>query len=181
VKINKCPALAPRKTLDESATERIAIDLDACARHWELLSTNKGFMQRVARAYSSREFSPVGDVDLALYDGFLGDADHALLAKVRDACPQELAQIRFDFHDKRLPELLFRYRARNWPETLLAEEAKRWEQFCLHRIQDADGGGSITLNDYYERIALLRDEREGDADAQRVLDAMDEWERRDLI
>lgn len=181
VKINKCPALAPRKTLDESATERIAIDLDACARHWELLSTNKGFMQRVARAYSSREFSPVGDVDLALYDGFLGDADHALLAKVRDACPQELAQTRFDFHDKRLPELLFRYRARNWPETLLAEEAKRWEQFCLHRIQDADGGGSITLNDYYERIALLRDEREGDADAQRVLDAMNEWERRDLI
>ena len=137
-------------------------------------------MQRVAQAYSSREFSSAGDVDLALYDGFLSDADRPLLAKVRDASPQELAQTRFDFHDKRLPELLFRYRARNWPETLSAEEAQRWKQFCRHRIQDADGGGSITLDDYHERIALLRDERDGDADAQRILVAMDEWGRRNL-
>ena len=134
-------------------------------------------MQRVAQAYSSREFSPAGDVDLALYDGFLNDEDRPLLVKVRDASPQELAQTRFDFHDERLPELLFRYRARNWPETLSAEEAQRWERFCLHRIQDEDGGGCITLNDYYERIAELRDEREGDVDAQRILDAMDEWGR----
>lgn len=177
VKINKCPALAPRKTLDESIAERIAINLDACARHWELLSANKGFMQRVAQAYSSREFSPVGDVDLALYDGFLSDADRPLLARVRDASKQELAQTRFDFHDQRLPELLFRYRARNWPETLSADEAQRWENFCHHRLQDGNGGGSITLIEYYERIALLRREREGNGDAQRILDAMDAWGR----
>ncbi len=175
VKINKCPALAPRKTLDAAATERIAIDLAACTRHWELLSANEGFMQRVTQAYSSREFSPAGDVDLALYEGFLNDADRPLLAKVRDASPQELAQTRFDFHDKRLPELLFRYRARNWPETLSVEEAQRWENFRRHRLQDADGGGSITLTKYRERIALLRNECEGNGDAQRILDAMAEW------
>ena len=177
VKINKCPALAPRETLDGSAAERIAIDLNACARHWELLSANKGFIQRVAQAYSSREFSPAGDVDLALYDGFLSDADRALLARVRDASPQELAQTRFDFRDERLPELLFRYRARNWPETLSQEEAQQWENFRRHRLQDTDGGGSITLNDYSERIALLRAERESDADALRILNAMEAWGR----
>lgn len=175
VKINKCPALAPQKTLDESAAERIAIDLDACAQHQELLSANKGFMQRVAQAYRTREFTPAGDVDLALYDGFFNDSDHALLARVRDASKQELAKIHFDFHDERLPELLFRYRARNWPETLSGDEIQRWKHFCHHRLQDADGGGSITLEEYYERIALLRDEREDDADAQRILDALDEW------
>lgn len=175
VKINKCPALAPRNALDQSAAERIAIDLDACARHWERLNTNKGFMQRVAQAYSSREFSSAGDVDLALYDGFINDADRPLLARVRGASPLELAQTRFDFHDQRLPELLFRYRARNWPETLSGEEVQRWDQFRHHRLRDADGGGSITLVEYHERIALLRVEREGDTAAQRVLDAMDEW------
>ncbi len=175
VKINKCPALAPRKTLDESTAERIAIDLDACARHCELLSADKGFMRRVAQAYSSREFSSAGDVDLALYDGFLSDADRPLLARVRDASKHELAQTRFDFQDKRLPELLFRYRARNWPETLSLEEGQRWEQFRRHRIHDEDGGGSITLAGYQECIALLRDECVDDADAQRILDAMDEW------
>ncbi len=175
VKINKCPALAPQKTLDESASERIAIDLDACTQHRELLSTNKSFMQRVAQAYSTRKFNPAGDVDGALYDGFFTDADHALLTKVRDASKQELAQMHVDFRDERLPELLFRYRARNWPETLSMDETQRWEHFRCHRLRDADGGGSITLAEYHEQIAQLRDEREGDADAQRILDAMDEW------
>lgn len=175
VKINKCPALAPRKTLDESTAGRIAIDLDACTRHWELLSADKGFIQRVAQAYSSREFSPAGDVDLALYDGFLSDADRPLLARVRDASPQELAQTHFDFHDKRLPELLFRYRARNWPETLSAEETQRWEEFCRHRLHDENGGGSITLAEYRERIAQIRVARDGDVVAQRVLDAIEPW------
>ncbi|VAW76073.1 Exodeoxyribonuclease I [hydrothermal vent metagenome] len=174
VKINKCPALAPRKTLDAVAAKRIAIDLDACTRHWELLRTSKRFMQRVAKAYSRRTFSPAKDVDLALYEGFLNDADRLLLGAVRDASPQELSQNPFNFHDKRLPELLFRYRARNWPETLSAEETQRWDRFCRHRIQDEDGGGSITLKHYYERIALLRDERD-DEPAQRILDALDEW------
>ena len=48
-------------------------------------------MQRVTQAYSSREFSPSGDVDLALYDGFFSDADRPLLARARDASTLELA------------------------------------------------------------------------------------------
>lgn len=79
-----------------------------------------------------------------------------------------------------MPELLFRYRARNWPETLSAEVVLRWEQFHHHRLRDADGGGSITVAEYHERIALLRGEREGDTDAQRILDEM-EWWGKDLF
>ena len=56
-------------------------------------------MQRVVQAYSNRKFSPVADVGLALYDGFLSDTDRPLLARVRDTSKQELAQTRFDFHD----------------------------------------------------------------------------------
>ena len=175
VKINKCPALAPRSTLDEAAAGRIAIDIDTCIRHWELLRKNKGFMQRIAQAYSGREFEPAVDVDIALYEGFIGAADQALMARVRSASPLELAQQHFDFHDQRLPELLFRYRARNWPETLSAAEVQQWEAFCRHRIEDADGGGSIALAEYTELIAGLRLERAADADAQQVLDALEAW------
>ncbi len=175
VKINRCPALAPPKTLDRAVVERIAIDLDACSRNWHRLSANQGFIQRVAQAYGRREFRPAADVDLALYDGFLGDADRALLIRVRDASPRELATTRFDFHDTRLSELLFRYRARNWPETLSPEEARRWERFCHRRLRDAEGVDGITLRDYYARIARLRDKHAGDAQAQRILDALDEW------
>ncbi len=175
VKINKCPALAPCSTLDDAAIARIAIDLDSCTRHRELLQVNEGFMQRVARAYSGREFPPAGDVELALYDGFLGDVDRDLQARVRAASPQELAQAKFRFHDTRLPELLFRYRARNWPETLSEQEMQRWEQFRLHRVRNGVGGDTLGLDEYRERIAQLRKVREGDRRAQRCLDALDEW------
>jgi len=175
VKINKCPALAPRNALDESAVPRLAIDLEACDRYWQQLSTNADFMERVAQAYTSREFDPAGDVDLALYEGFLSDTDRSLLARVRDASPQELARTHFNFQDGRLPELLFRYRARNWPETLSTEEAQRWEHMRRLRLQDKNGGGSITLNDYLAQIAVLRREHVGDADASRILDELEAW------
>jgi len=175
VKINKCPALAPQATLDQAAASRISIDMDACNRHWQLIKGNDAFMQRIAGAYSSREFSPASDVDLALYDGFLGDADRDQLDRVRSLSAQELAQSHIDFKDKRLPELLFRYRARNWPESLSEQESQRWQNFCQHRLYDADGGGSLTMEEYCNQIAQLRVQHEGDAAAGKILDALEAW------
>ena len=177
VKTNKCPALAPQSTLDETSARRIAIDLAACKRHWQQLSMNKGFMQRIAEAYNKREFSPAGDVDIALYEGFLNQGDSQLVSRVREATPQELAQNKFDFKDKRLPELLFRYRARNWPETLSSKEAQQWESFRRDRLENEDGGGSITLAGFFGEITRLRDNNVGDADAQHLLDEIEAWGR----
>ena len=177
VRINKCPALAPKSALKALDAERIAIDLGACNRHWKILSANEEFMCRVGKAYDDRKFSSSGDVDLALYEGFFNLEDSSLFPDIRAASPQELSHACYDFRDERLPELLFRYRARNWPETLSVEETQRWEELCYHRIHNGDEKGSITLDHYYERIALLRDECKGDADAQHILDALDEWGR----
>ena len=177
VKINKCPALAPRNTLDAAAAERIAIDQDACDRHWQQLMANPDFLHRVMQAHASREFPAATDVDLALYDGFMGDADRRLLERVRTTSGEDLATTRFNFSDKRLPELLFRYRARNWPQSLSAAETQRWEDYRRHRLQDADGGGSIAGQEYFARITVLRDEHRGNATALHILDAIDQWGR----
>jgi exodeoxyribonuclease-1 len=177
VKINKCPALAPRNTVDSEAAERIALDMDACYQHWQTLCAHPDFFQRVATAYTSRAFEPSGDVDVALYDGFLDNADAALLAQIRRASPQQLANARFDFHDKRLPELLFHYRARNWPETLMSAEMEHWEQIRLQRLTQSDGGRSITLAEFSAQIASLRKAGNMDANAQQVLAALDLWSK----
>lgn len=175
VKINKCPALAPRNTLDFDAAGRIALDMELCYRHWQTLCAYPDFFQRVAAAYTSRAFEPSGDVDVALYDGFLDNADAASLAQIRRASPQQLAKMRFDFHDQRLPELLFRYRARNWPETLTPAEMARWEQIRLQRLMQGDGGGSITLAEFSAQIALLREAHKVDQDAGWLLDELESW------
>jgi len=181
VKINKCPALAPRNTLDAQAAERIALDLDACHRHWQKLSEHPDFFRRVAKAYTSREFESSGDVDVALYDGFLDNVDAASLAQIRRAAPQQLAKMRFDFHDQRLPELLFRYRARNWPETLTLAETERWEQIRLQRLMQGNGGGGIIFAEFSAKIALLREAHKTDKDIRRILDVLEAWGNNLLI
>lgn len=175
IKINKCPALAPRSTLDNEAAERIALDLDACYQHWQALCATPNFFQRVATAYTSRAFESSGDVDVALYDGFLNNADAASLGQIRAASPKQLAKMQFDFHDKRLPELLFRYRARNWPETLEPVEAERWELLRLQRLTQANGGGSITFDEFSAQIALLREPYKADENAKRILNELAAW------
>ena len=175
VKINKCPALAPRNTLDEAAAVRIDIDLEACHQHWQKLCSQPDFIQAIASAYTSREFEPSGDVDSALYEGFLDNTDAPLLAQVRRATPQALAKAKIDFHDHRLPELLFRYRARNWPQTLTANETTQWEKFCHQRLMQYDGGNTLIFTEYTEQINSLRSERANDKQAQQILDALETW------
>lgn len=178
VKINKCPALAPLKTLNAEACERIAIDLDRCQQHWQTLKAhcqNTDFAQRVVQAYTSREFEPAEDVDLALYDGFMDNADAPLLAQIRRATPQALSTARFEFHDWRLPELFFRYRARNWPETLSPDETEQWHQLCRHRLTHGTGGDSLTIESYFEQLTVLHHDYAGDAKALKILEALEQW------
>ncbi|NBQ69839.1 MAG: exodeoxyribonuclease I, partial [Nitrosomonadaceae bacterium] len=174
VKINKCPALAPRNTLDREAAERIALDLDACYRHWQKLCANPDFFQRVTTAYTSHAFESSGDVDVALYDGFLDNADAASLAQIRRTSPKQLAKMRFDFQDQRLPELLFRYRARNWPETLTPDEMERWKQLRVQRLTQGSGG-SITFAEFSAQIAVLREVHKADENAGWILNELDMW------
>lgn len=175
VKINKCPALAPRNTLTADAAERIELDLDTCHRHWQKLCTEPSFFQRVATAYTSHDFASSDDVDVALYDGFLNNADAALSAQIRRTSPKELAKARFDFQDRRLAELLFRYRARNWPETLSESEMQRWEQSRLQRLTQENDSGILVFAEFSKQIVALLAKHEANEQEKRLLRQLLLW------
>jgi exodeoxyribonuclease-1 len=175
VKINKCPALAPRNTLTADAAERIELDLDACHRHWQKLCAESSFFQRVATAYTSHVFAPSSDVDVALYDGFLNNADAALSAQIRHTSPNELAKARFDFQDRRLTELLFRYRARNWPETLSESEMQRWEQLRLQRLTQENDSGNLVFAEFSKQVVALLAKHEANEQEKRLLNELLLW------
>ena len=174
IKTNKCPALAPRNTLDDETAERIGMDLHSCHRNWQTLLAHPDFFERVATAYSSQTFEPAGDVDSALYDGFFDQTDQYYSAQVRRASPQDLATSCFDFHDSRLPELLFRYRARNWPETLTTDESERWQQHCIARLTQPEGI-HMTVHRFTSEIARLRESAPVRPQAAEILDALEAW------
>ncbi len=74
---------------------------------------------------------------------------------VRSSSVEELADLKLDFADGRLPEMLFRYRARNWPQSLSADEKSRWEQFRLDRLTNPRADVGITLSDYRSRLSRM--------------------------
>jgi exodeoxyribonuclease-1 len=99
------------------------------------------------------------DPDHMLYSGgFFSREDSDRIQQVRRSSPEQLKNLRLSFSDARLDEMLFRYRARNWPETLTLNEQSEWQTFRRKRLLDPQGGGSLTLDQFFQKISALRNE-----------------------
>lgn len=175
VRANHAPALAPLSVLQGVDPQRLQLDLARCVAHRDTLRAVDGLAEKLRRVFQrTAEFPPPEDPELALYAGFLPDADKRLLAQVRATPPQELGIRAFAFRDARYPELLFRYRARNWPETLDADERARWEAFRKARLTRHTSLTGLTLDDYFARLAELRHDPQAQ-DKLPQLDQLQAW------
>jgi len=176
IRVNMCPALAPERTLDAAAVERVGLDLDDCARNRERVLGASGFADRIVAIHRDRPGASDEDVDAALYAGFLNDGDRALAARARATTAERLSEMHFDFADARMPELLFRYRARNWPDTLNEAERERWAGHRQRRL--AGEADYLSLEEYRRIVKRLRVELVSEEDALSILDALDLWGER---
>lgn len=157
VRANRAPALAPLSTLRGVDPERLQLDLERSLAHRDTLRAAAGLAAKVQRVFArAAELPPPEDPELALYSGFLPDADKRLLREVRATPPERLGNHAFPFRDPRYPELLFRYRARNWPETLDADGRERWERFRRERLTRPTPLTTLTLDEYFAQLATLR-------------------------
>jgi len=157
VRANQAPALAPMSVLKGADHGRLGLDMAAVERHLDMLRHADGLAEKLRRVFGSAgSLPPAEDPELALYGGFLPDADRRLLGEVRATPPDQLGTRPFNFRDPRYPELLFRYRARNWPDTLSPEERDRWEAFRVDRLTRRSALTTLTLDDYNAELAALR-------------------------
>ncbi len=131
VHLNKCPILAPAKTLTAENAEKIGIDREKCLQNLALLREHPEVRQKLISLYAiEREFEKTGDVDTLLYDGFFSPADKASMDIIRQTDPNNLAALDITFNDQRIEPLLFRYRARHFPWSLDETEQQRWANHC---------------------------------------------------
>ncbi len=177
VHANHAPMLAPMATLPAGAAERWSIDLALVAKHAQRATAVAGAIrERVQAALSARDRPADTDPDLMIYSGgFFSDSDRRILERLRQLPPEKLAEARPRFEAPRLPEMVFRYRARNWPETLSPDECERWDAYRLTRLTDPAGGGSITIDQYAQRLAELAVTHATDTAKLAVLEALSEW------
>ncbi|OAN17942.1 exodeoxyribonuclease I [Photobacterium jeanii] len=131
VHLNKCPVLAPAKTLKAEDADRLGIDREQCLKHLKLLKEHPEVREKLDAIFSvEREFEDDDNVDRKLYSGFFTPADRATMDIIREMDPAELANFEPQVGDDRIKPLLFRYRARNFPMTLTQQEQSIWKHHC---------------------------------------------------
>jgi exodeoxyribonuclease I len=159
VRLNRCPFVAPLRSLRFEDISRLGLDLDAARCRFDDLRAAPTLAARIAAVYSEHAHGREADPDAALYEGFVGDSDRArctdVLARLVDG--QESPNVQFD--DERLNELLFRLRARRDDSTLNASEQDRWWRTVKAKLVDGASGG-LTLERY--RALLLEVEASSD-------------------
>lgn len=176
VRTNRCPMLSPVNTLDEAARERSGIDLGQAERHATRLASADEFIARLIEAMAGSPPDTASDAEVALYQGFVGNADRGLAERARGMTPDQLADWLNDgagpFDDSRLNDLLLRFVGRFAPERLNDEARAEWEDYRRRRLLDDPDLGSIRLAEYRARLAELRLER---SDQNALLDALEAW------
>lgn len=132
IHLNKCPIVAPAKTLTESRADELGIDraqcrasLDFLKRHPELASKCQQVFSEQTRV--TKEMSPE---EMLYTGGFFSNADKALIDQISHSSWEALADTKFEFKDKRLDTLLWHYRARNAAHTLSLAEQEKWQRHC---------------------------------------------------
>ncbi|USR94455.1 exodeoxyribonuclease I [Aliivibrio fischeri] len=166
VHLNKCPVLAPAKTLTAENAANLNVDREACLRNLKVIRENPEIRQKLIELYSIEpNYEKSTNVDTLLYDGFFSHADKATIDIIRQSTPEQLIDFEPNVTDPRIKPLLFRYRARNFPHTLNEAEQLRWHAHLQDYFQ-------THLPDYEASFESLYLESEGNDKKVAILKAV---------
>jgi exodeoxyribonuclease I len=173
IHINKCPIVAPAKTLLPENAERLKIPREMCLKNLALLKQNRDIVDKLNLVFAPQTHDEETiDAEYALYGGeFFSSADKAQMDILHSLSPEQLSQHEFSFQDERLPTMLFRYRARNYPFTLSVEEQTKWQNYCQNKLQYG-GKGILSIEEYMLKIENLAHEHEQDPGKMAILKAL---------
>ncbi|WP_158968854.1 exodeoxyribonuclease I [Paraglaciecola sp. L3A3] len=170
IHINKCPVLAPAKTLTTDNAERLNIDRQACLDNLQKIKNNPSLLTKLQEVYTDNHDREPLDADYALYTGgFFSSADKYLMQQVVTANLQELTELTLPFEDERLNTLLFRYRARNFPQCLNQTETEKWQRYRQFKLTDESSNASIKLTEYLQLLEQLSIEHKNNPEKLELL------------
>ncbi len=162
VHVNKCPVLAPIAVIRPNDAARLNIDIDRCYRYIDKIRNDPTVLQKISQVFETNYPESDADPDLMIYSGgFFSESDKKAMEKFHQTLPEDLASLRLNFSDPRLPEMFFRFRARNYPETLSEEEWACWLKDCVKHLT-GNGCNRMTINEYLSAVQELQADSSAD-------------------
>lgn len=156
IHLNKCPVLAPAKTLSTENAQRLGIDRQKCLDNLQKIKEKLSTLNHLQQVFVASAENQTVDPEQALYSGgFFSTKDKALMKQVIDSDAQQLTSQSFPFEDQRLDTLLFRYRARNFPESLTDSELQKWQRYREYKLFDDSSPASIKMPEFLMQIEQL--------------------------
>ncbi|WP_284204759.1 exodeoxyribonuclease I [Psychromonas marina] len=130
--INKCPIVAPAKTLTEQRADELGIDRVQCRQSLEFIKAHQTLADKLRLVFSEeRIFEQKQSAEEMLYSGgFFSHKDKAQINQIAESPFEDLANMNYDFEDSRLERLLWHYRARNGEQFLSIDEQQKWQREC---------------------------------------------------
>ena len=136
IALNKCPVIAPLKSLDAATAKRLKLDRDTIHQRWLQLRAADNLTEKVRAVFDTPVPAGEGvDVDGAIYaGGFFPDEDRTLFDSFHARGVEAWREFAGSFADQRAEKLLRRLIGRNYPQYLNQQEQKKWKNFCATRL-----------------------------------------------
>lgn len=150
IHINKCPIIAPAKTLSEQRADDLGIDRVQCRKSLNFIKTQPLLAQKLKDVFTiSRTFDKKQTVEEMLYSGgFFSNHDKKQMTLIAETSLENLGKIDIEFEDDRLTKLLWHYRARNGEQFLTMDEQEKWDRECKTYLLE-------NQQSYFEKIDAL--------------------------
>jgi len=176
IHINKCPVVAPVKTLDEAAVKRTEIDKDLYMKHLSVLQAIPDLDKKLNKIYNHNPFTAETDPDKNLYGGgFFSPDDKKRMDDLRQLDENELKTVDFNFKDTRIPEMLFRYRARNYPDSLSESEINKWNEYRKSKFTCSDDNKTLNIDTFNNIVESYLNDNELNDDKRKILLDLVDW------
>jgi len=173
IHLNKCPVLAPAKTLSEERAAEFGIDRTQCLKHLEFLRHHRDTQAKAIALYQQlNEFPAETNPDYQLYNGFINDGDKQKMQQLHQLSPEQLAIDAPVFSDERLNSLLFLYRARNYPYSLTDSEQQKWQRYRTDKLMHGLDNPNLTMEDFSLALENLAHEHASDEQKMKILKSL---------
>lgn len=164
IPINKCPFVAPLKTLNDEQAAKHSIDKNQCINNLSYLQSIdlESIVKYLFASKSVHEISH--NIDENIYASeFPNPADIDRMKKVRDADENQITAFQGKFDSDSLNERLFKYRGRHYPISFEEHEIIKWQNYLRMRFNQVDKLECLSLMEYLKELQELQDYHRNDS------------------